>query len=115
MKDYRHLVSQVEEITAVIKPYVLERFEREYNLFIEITGVNAIVTSVILSEIGPKVEAFQSQGSLESMVGVCPKSYESTGIKKSSYTTWIPGKVVTRPGNPLISLCFHLVMYKIHN
>ena len=87
LEHYRHLVNQVEEITAVIKQYVLERFEREYSLLIELPGVSAIVACVILSEIGPNVEAFQSQGNLASWAGVCPGSYESAGIKKSSHTT----------------------------
>ena len=87
MKHYHHLVNQVEEITVVIKQYVLDRFEREYNLLIELPGVSAIIACVILSEIGPNVEAFQSQGNLASWAGVCPGSYESAGIKKSSHTT----------------------------
>ena len=87
LEHYRHSVNQVEEITVVIKQYVLERFEREYNLLIELPGVSAIVACVILSEIGPNVEAFKSQGNLASWAGVCPGSYESAGIKKSSHTT----------------------------
>lgn len=86
-RSTRHSVNQVEEITVVIKQYVLERFEREYNLLIELPGVSAIVACVILSEIGPNVEAFKSQGNLASWAGVCPGSYESAGIKKSSHTT----------------------------
>jgi transposase len=86
LEHYRHSVNQVEEITVVIKQYVLERFEREYNLLIELPGVSAIVACVILSEIGPNVEAFKSQGNLASWAGVCPGSYESAGIKKSQVT-----------------------------
>ena len=74
LEHYRHLVNQVDEITVVIKRYVLERFERKYNLLIELPGVSAIVAFVILSEIGPNVEAFQSQGNLASWAGVCPGS-----------------------------------------
>lgn len=84
---YRNIVNQLEEITVVIKQYVLERFEREYNLFIELPGVSAIVAFVILSEIVPNMEDFKSQGNLASWAGVCPGSYESGGIKDPSHTT----------------------------
>ena len=101
LEHYHHLVNQVEEITVVIKQYVLEKFEREYNLLIELSGVSSIVAFVILSEIGPNVESFQSQGNLASWAGVCPGSYESAGIKKSSHTTqgnkYVKSRAFSRP------------------
>ena len=65
------MVNQVDEITVVIKRYVLERFEQEHNVLVEIPRVSSIVAFLILSEIDPNVEAFESQGNLVSWPGVC--------------------------------------------
>ena len=43
--------------------------------------------ATILVEIGPDVKAFQSDAHLASWAGLCPGSYESAGIKKSSHIT----------------------------
>ncbi|MPN38376.1 IS110 family transposase ISSsu10 [bioreactor metagenome] len=86
LEHYRHSVNQVEEITVVIKQYILERFEREYNLLVELPRFSVIVACMILSEVGLNVEDFKSQGNLALWAGVCPGSYESAQIKKSSHT-----------------------------
>ena len=43
--------------------------------------------ATILAEIGPTITAFPSDAHLASWVGLCPGSYESAGIKKSSHIT----------------------------
>ncbi|MFQ6863280.1 MAG: transposase [Streptococcus sp.] len=43
--------------------------------------------ATILAEIGPDVKAFQSDADLASWDGLCPESYESADIKKSSHIT----------------------------
>ena len=40
-----------------------------------------------LAEIEPDVKAFQSDADLASWAGLCPESYESADIKKSSHIT----------------------------
>ena len=43
--------------------------------------------ATILAEIGPTITAFPSDAHLASWAGLCPGSYESAGIKKSSHIT----------------------------
>ena len=52
-----------------------------------IPGVNENCAVTILAEIGPTVTAFPSDAHLASWAGLCPGSYESAGIKKSSHIT----------------------------
>ena len=52
-----------------------------------IPGVNENCVAIILAEIGPTVTAFPSDAHLASWAGLCPGSYESAGIKKSSHIT----------------------------
>ena len=52
-----------------------------------IPGVSETCAVTILAENGPDVKAFQSDARLASWAGLCPGSYESAGIKKSSHLT----------------------------
>ena len=52
-----------------------------------IPGVNENCAATILAEIGPTITAFPSDAHLASWAGLCPGSYESAGIKKSSHIT----------------------------
>ena len=52
-----------------------------------IPGVNENCAATILAEFGPTVTAFPSDTHLASWAGLCPGSYESAGIKKSSHIT----------------------------
>ena len=52
-----------------------------------IPSVNENCSATILAEIGPTVTAFPSDAHLVSWAGLCPGSYESAGIKKSSHIT----------------------------
>ena len=59
----------------------------ENRLLQTIPGVSENCAATILAEIGPDVKAFQSDAHLASWAGLCPGSYESAGIKKSSHIT----------------------------
>lgn len=60
---------------------LIEKLTDEIQHYIE----NCATT--ILAEIGPTVTAFPSDAHLASWAGLCPGSYESAGIKKSSHIT----------------------------
>ncbi|WP_192987183.1 IS110 family RNA-guided transposase [Carnobacterium mobile] len=84
---FQFLKAQLNEVQILIEKYIQEHFPLEYALLLEIPGVSKIIAAVILGEIGPNVEAFVSEAHLASWAGVCPGSYESAGVKKSSRTT----------------------------
>ena len=52
-----------------------------------IPGVNENCAATILTGIRPIVTAFPSDAHLASWAGLCPWSYDSAGIKKSSHIT----------------------------
>ncbi|WP_438831323.1 transposase [Streptococcus pluranimalium] len=62
-------------------------FPEENKLLQTIPGVSEACAATILAEIGPNVDAFKSDGHLASWAGLCPGSYASAGIKKSSHIT----------------------------
>ncbi|HFI0427386.1 TPA: transposase [Streptococcus suis] len=62
-------------------------FPEENRLLQTIPGVSENCAAAILAEIGPTVDSFETDGHLTSWAGLCPGSYESTGIKKSSHIT----------------------------
>ena len=62
-------------------------FPEENRILQTIPGVNENCAATILAEIGPTVTAFPSDAHLASWAGLCPESYESAGIKKSSHIT----------------------------
>ena len=62
-------------------------FPEENRILQTIPGVNENCAATILAEIGPTVISFPSDAHLASWAGLCPGSYESAGIKKSSHIT----------------------------
>ncbi|WP_269473121.1 IS110 family transposase [Streptococcus thermophilus] len=62
-------------------------FPEENRLLQTIPGVSETCAATILAEIGPDVKAFQADADLASWAGLCPGSYESADIKKSSHVT----------------------------
>ena len=62
-------------------------FPEENRILQTIPGVNENCAATILAEIGPTVTTFPSDAHLASWAGLCPGSYESAGIKKSSHIT----------------------------
>ena len=57
----------------------------EENRFLQtIPGVSEACVATVFDEIG---DAFETDGHLASWAGLCPGSYESAGIKKSSHIT----------------------------
>lgn len=62
-------------------------FPDEYRILQTIPGINENCAATVLAEIGPSVDAFETDAHLASWAGLCPGSYESAGIKKSSHIT----------------------------
>ncbi|MDQ1850800.1 IS110 family transposase, partial [Gemmobacter fulvus] len=76
LDEYRFYTQKINRIEEDIKQYILHHFPVEYELLREIPGVSEHSAAVILGEIGPNVEAFQTAGHLASWAGVCPGSRE---------------------------------------
>lgn len=85
--------TNIELLSEEINRYILKEFPEEFKLLMSIPGISERCAATILSEIGPNVDCFESEGHLASWAGLCPGSYESAGIKKSSHIT---------QGNPYI-------------
>ncbi|WP_125847644.1 transposase [Streptococcus oralis] len=73
----------------------------------------------MLAEIGPTVTAFPSDAHLASWTGLCPGSYESAGIKKSSHITQgnryikqaltTSGLIAAHSKDPAFSSCYNQI------
>jgi len=59
----------------------------QWDLLQSIPGVQAPTAAVLLAEVGPNVNAFESEKKLSSWAGVCPGNNRSAGKNKSSATT----------------------------
>ncbi|HEO7959105.1 TPA: IS110 family transposase, partial [Streptococcus agalactiae] len=84
LQMYQEMMDRLEK---EIQDYIKKSFPEEYGILMTIPGVSETCAAVILAEIGPTVEAFPSDAHLASWVGLCPGSYESAGVKKSSHIT----------------------------
>ncbi len=85
LQEYRLYQKLMKQLEKEIQHYIQDHFPEEYNLLLTIPGISHSCAAVVLAEIGPNVDAFQSDGHLASWAGLCPGSYESAGIKKSSH------------------------------
>lgn len=109
----------IEQLSEEINRYILKEFPEEFKLLMSIPGISERCAATILAEIGPNVDSFKSEGHLASWAGLCPGSYESAGIKKSSHITQgnpyikqalaISGLVVARSNNPAFSSLYNRI------
>ena len=90
---------------------ILQRSSPEENRRLQkIPGVSEAWAATVLAEIGPTVNSLDTDGHLASWAGLCPGSYESAGIKKSSHITQgnryikkslaMSGQIVARSRDP---------------
>lgn len=93
LEEYRMYQKLIETLIQEIKDYIQRHFPEENQILQTLPGVSEAAAAIILAEIGPDVQAFETDGHLASWAGLCPGSYESAGIKKSSHIT---------QGNPYI-------------
>ena len=85
--------------------------------------MNENCAATILSEIEPTVTAFPSDAHLASWAGLCPGSYESAGIKKSSHITrgnryikqalTISGLIATHSKDPAFSSFYNRISQRV--
>lgn len=87
LNEYDFLVQTIEDLENEIEHYIHVQFEEEYNLLKTLPGVSKKVAAIILAEIGPNVDAFESDAHLASWAGLCPGSYQSADKKKPAHTT----------------------------
>ncbi|MDB0579428.1 IS110 family transposase [Salinicoccus roseus] len=87
LDEYRFYTTKIEQIEKAIAQYILKYFPDTYALLMEIPGIKEQSAAVILGEIGPDVEAFQTVGHLSSWAGVSPGSNESAGKSTHARTT----------------------------
>lgn len=87
LDEYRFYTKKIKQIEQDIEVYIAEYFQATYDLLLELPGVKKHSAAVILGEIGPNVEAFQTAGHLTSWAGISPGSNESGGKRKNGHTT----------------------------
>lgn len=87
MTEYHLYQDLMTDLDKEIQGYINHHFRDEYHLLMTIPGVSRHSAATVLAEIGPNVDAFQTDGHLASWAGLCPGSYESAGLKKSSHIT----------------------------
>ena len=87
LEEYQLYQKLMNKLTSEIIAYIEKEFPWRNRLLQTIPGVSETCAVTILAEIGPDVKAFQSDAHLASWAGLCPGSYESAGIKKSSHIT----------------------------
>ena len=85
--------------------------------------MNENCAATILAEIGPTVTTFPSDAHLASWAGLCPGSYESAGIKKSSHITrgnryikqalTISGLIATHSKDPAFSSFYNRISQRV--
>ena len=80
------LNDEIKECEHLIEEH-LRPYEDLYLRLLEIPGISKTTAQVIIAEVGPTVDAFDSVERLASWAGLCPGSYESAGIQYGSKTT----------------------------
>jgi transposase len=93
-KHHRFLLklhlAQVDALHAAVRELearlgeTLEPFQRNIDLLITIPGISEVTARVMVSEIGFDMSRFPSAGHLVSWAGLCPRSDESAGKRRST-------------------------------
>ena len=87
LQIHLHQVEELEKSIAIIEQRleeVLRPFRPEFDLLMTIPGVSVTIASIILAEIGADMSRFPSSVHLVSWAGLCPRSDESAGKKRST-------------------------------
>lgn len=87
LEELQFYEKKINELDQLINQYVKKHFPVELELLLTLPGISNIAAAVILAEIGPSIEPFETPKHLASWAGVCPGSYESAGKRKASHIT----------------------------
>jgi len=92
------LTAALEEVDATVGK-TLEPIQARAQLLTTMPGVSDLVAAVIVAEIGVDMTRFPSPGHLVSWAGLCPRSDESAGKRRSTRVrkggTWLKTTLVT--------------------
>ncbi len=86
IQTIERLETEISILNTCIDEYT-EEMSDVYLQCIGIPGIGKLTAEVVLAEIGDNVDAFETVEKLASWAGLCPGSYESAGIRKSSHIT----------------------------
>lgn len=89
LKLHLEQISSLEKAIAQIEGRLAERlepFRKEVKLLVSIPGISQSAAPVIASELGLDMTRFASADSLVSWAGLCPRSDQSAGKRRSTQT-----------------------------
>ena len=73
----------VRDLEARVEKH-LDPFRKNVEILVTIPGISDVAASVIVSEIGYDMTRFKTSAHLVSWAGMCPRSDESAGKRRSS-------------------------------
>ncbi len=98
LRTQLHRLDDVEAHVAEINRQIRERitpYQKEVDLLMTIPGVDFVVASVIIAELGTDLSHFSDAGALCNWVGLCPGLNTSAGRSKGSRI--LPGNRYLKP------------------
>lgn len=84
------LIDCLEEQIDILSSEIRKKIEPHQELIdrlMTIPGINQGTVEIVLAEVGPTVDSFETVKHLASWTGICPGSYESGGIRKGARVT----------------------------
>jgi transposase len=83
--DLDHVAAKITRIEETIEQQ-MRPFQEAVNRWLTVPGIKHRLAWTLVAEVGPTVEAFPSAADLVSWTGVCPRSNQTGGKRKSGTT-----------------------------